>query len=59
MAEEHTHDFKPHTKTVLLGSYRVEDGKMRYVATNGKDILKQLICKCGATETVDLERKKA
>lgn len=60
MSEElHTHEFKPTTQQVLLGCYRIENGKMRYVSTTGKDILKQYKCKCGITETVDLERKIA
>ena len=58
--EPHIHKFdKPVTKTVILTTYRKEDGKMKDVAIAGKDVLKQLKCECGKVLTSDLERTKA
>jgi hypothetical protein len=59
MKTQHVHQFKPRKQTVLLAAYRPESGTMTYQNTVGKDILKQLVCKCGRVETVDLERTVA
>lgn len=57
--DEHKHDFKPRTVLVPLRKYVREDGKTIKDTITGKDTLKQFVCKCGATETYDLERKLA
>lgn len=53
----HEHVFKLTTKTVLLHNYVIERGKIVKDLIAGKDTLKQFVCKCGKTETTDLERK--
>jgi hypothetical protein len=60
----HKHNFQqPAVKEVLLASYKIEEGKMKYQVTTGKDKLMQRICTekigekiCGARQTYDLER---
>lgn len=56
--EKHEHKFEPTTTVVPLHNYVVEHGKIVKDLITGKDILKQLKCACGATDTLDLERKK-
>lgn len=53
----HQHKFdKVFEQPTLVAKYRQEEGEIKYIATTGKDILKMRKCKCGATETYDLER---
>lgn len=58
----HRHVFDiPTEKHVLLHdeSDRLQSEKASAGPTSGKDILRQRACKCGATQTFDLIRKKA
>lgn len=44
---------------VPIRRYVKEHGKMIADTMTGKDVLKQRKCKCGKTETYDLERTRA
>lgn len=59
MKEVHAHDFKPIIITVPLHNYVYENGKIVKDLIAGKDKLKQLICRCGEEQTLDLTRKLA
>jgi hypothetical protein len=48
MKEIHTHEFKPTTKKVMAH----KKSKQGFI-----DTLKQFKCRCGKTETYDLERR--
>jgi hypothetical protein len=59
--EQHIHKYeKQAIRTVLLYDYRpIEGQKPLQPGTAGKDIIKLLLCACGATLAYDLERTVA
>lgn len=55
--KDHVHTLKRKNITVPLRKAIIENGKTVRDIIVGKDILKQLVCECGYTETFDSVRK--
>lgn len=58
MKTGHVHKFKPTSRVVPVHRYVVEQGKLVKDLITARDTLKQFVCSCGKTETVDVERVK-
>lgn len=59
-SKPHTHDFQPKEKKVLLhNESKLATGESEVGGNvSAVDMLKQLVCECGESSTVDLKRKK-